>query len=116
MRRRVSVDSGDSLNKPDHRRLQDEAVGWIVRRDSGEWTHDTQAQFDAWLTTSNAHRVAFLRLEAGWEGAARLKALAVGQPRGASPASGAWDNSPYFKSLRPAVAPTASTPGARPRR
>jgi len=91
------MDGDDSKETPGHRALQDEAVAWLVRRDSGEWTQAAQARLDAWLATSTAHRVAFLRVEAGWEGAARLKALGAGHSPGSVPPLGAWGQSPFFE-------------------
>ena len=69
------MDSRDGTVGLDHRRLQDEAVTWLVRRDGNEWSQETQTQFDDWLAQSTAHRVAFLRLEAGWEGGKKERHL-----------------------------------------
>ena len=109
------MDSRDGTVGLDHRRLQDEAVTWLVRRDGNEWSQETQTQFDDWLAQSTAHRVAFLRLEAGWEGARRLKALGAGHTCGTVPPSGAWDQSPFFESPREAVAPSSPKSSRRPR-
>lgn len=97
------MDSRESIEGLDHRQLQQEAVEWLVHRDSGDWTSDSQAEFDAWLATSTAHRIAFLRIEAGWEGARRLKALAVGRAEGTVPPPGAWTPSPFFETTRAAA-------------
>jgi transmembrane sensor len=94
-----------------HRALEQEAVDWVVRRDSGEWGDDDQRQLDAWLATSTAHRVAFLRLQAGWDEARRLKALGTGHPRGSVPPPRAWRESPYFESSRAAPSDTPKEPG-----
>ncbi len=40
-----------------------------------DWNAERQAELDAWLAESVAHEVAYLRLEAGWNGADRLSAL-----------------------------------------
>jgi transmembrane sensor len=54
------------------------AAAWLVRRDREEWNDADQAEFHAWLSASTAHRVAFIRLQAAWQQAGRLKALAAG--------------------------------------
>jgi transmembrane sensor len=102
--------------------VEDVAAAWFWKKDSGNWTEQDQAEFEAWLNRSTAHRVAYLRLRAGWKGAARLQALGAGIPRGEVPPPGLWGNDlfpggknaakqsssvkpkPSFKSLRWAVA------------
>lgn len=52
------------------------AAEWIARRDNDDnWTHQQQCDLDAWLNESTAHRVAYLRLNAAWQRADRLRAL-----------------------------------------
>lgn len=82
----------------DHRQIEREAAAWLAQRDAGGWTPALQTGLDQWLDANLAHRVAFLRLEAAWHEAARLKALAAGG-HDAGPARGAWAQSPYFASL-----------------
>jgi len=55
--------------------LSRSAAVWIERRDFGVWGEDEQAQFDAWLSASPAHRIAYLRMEAGWKRTELLGAL-----------------------------------------
>ena len=57
------------------RQIELAASAWLARRDRGDWSAQSQAQLDAWLRESTAHRVAFLRLEAAWRRSDRLKAL-----------------------------------------
>jgi transmembrane sensor len=57
------------------------AAAWLVRRDREEWSDADQAEFHAWLSASTAHRVAFIRLQAAWQQAGRLKALAAGMTK-----------------------------------
>jgi transmembrane sensor len=105
----------------DSRTIEDQAAGWLIRRDSAEWTEGGAAELTAWLNASTANRVAFLRLEVGWEQSERLVALGAGKPRGAVPARGEWRVSPFFESrqattgssknqhrMRPVVALAAS--------
>lgn len=58
------------------------AAQWLTRRESGNWREADQAELDAWLDASTAHRVAFLRLDVAWNEAARLRALGAGIPAG----------------------------------
>jgi transmembrane sensor len=71
--------------------IERRAATWLQKRDSGTWSGADQSQLDEWLRSSTAHRVAFLRLEAGWDEVNRLKALAAGLPRGKVPPVGAFD-------------------------
>jgi transmembrane sensor len=74
----------------DSEQIEQEAALWVVRRDNRAWTEADQAQLDAWLAQDVAHRVAFVRLEAAWGKAARLRALGAGVPSGVIPPRGAW--------------------------
>lgn len=80
----------------DHREIERAASIWLARRDAGGWSDRQQTALDAWLAESTAHRVAFLRLQAAWEEAARLKTFAAGDMGGRIPARGEWAQSPYF--------------------
>ena len=56
--------------------IEDSAADWAaVRRVSDDWTPERQAELDAWLAQSLAHRVAYLRIEATWRRTDRLAAL-----------------------------------------
>lgn len=67
-------------------RIEETAAAYLAKRDSGEWSEADQAELNGWLQASTAHRVAFLRLEAAWQQALRLKALgAAAKPGVASP-------------------------------
>lgn len=78
--------------------IEHTAAQWLVRREAG-WDETEQAQFQAWLEASTAHRIAWIRLDTGWQRASRLKALGAGLPPGQVPPPGAWpelraDNEP----------------------
>ena len=62
--------------------IEAQAARWLERRNFGTWDEGVQAEFDAWMSESSAHEVAFLRLEAAWGRTERLVAL-----RGPSPSS-----------------------------
>jgi len=62
------------------------AAAWFERREWSDWGPAAQEALEAWLSASTAHRIAFVRLEAAWERAERLKALGAGAPPGRVPA------------------------------
>lgn len=64
----------------DRQHAEDRAAAFLQRRDTGPWTPADEAELSAWLESSTAHRVAFLRTEAAWEAMGRLKALGAGLP------------------------------------
>src|SRR5882757_6784525 len=97
------------------KQIEEYAAEWLARRDSGHWSDADQAELNDWLRASTAHRVAYLRLEAAWGQAGRLKALGAGFPADHIPAPGAWSNHPFFKSDTGA-APTLSVPQKTKRR
>lgn len=61
------------------------AAAWFERREWSDWDAAAEAELEAWLSVSTAHRVAFVRLQAAWERAERLKALGAGIPPGRVP-------------------------------
>ncbi len=75
----------------DSQRIERDAAAWLARREGGDWDEADAAALEAWLRAGTAHRVAFLRLQAAWDEAGRLQALAAGLPRGEVPARGAWN-------------------------
>jgi len=52
------------------------AAMYILQREKPEWSDADQAELDAWLEESMAHKAAYWRLEDGWRTADRLAALA----------------------------------------
>lgn len=81
--------------------IEDAAAAWFCKRDSGNWSAEDQAGFAAWLSQSTAHRVAWLRLQAAWKGAARMQALGAGIPRGEVPPPGHWGNDRFLGGKSP---------------
>lgn len=55
--------------------IEDRAARWLIRREEAEWSPADQAELDAWLEESMAHKAAFWRLEHGWREADRIGAL-----------------------------------------
>lgn len=97
----------------DRREIEERAAEWVARRDSGTWSEIDQAELSAWLATSTAHMVEYLRLEAAWEEASRLKAMGTGVRPGMIPDMQRWRRSPFFKHAPPAAA-SAHSPPAEP--
>jgi transmembrane sensor len=57
------------------RATEETAARWLLRREEAEWSAAQQAELDAWLAAAPEHRVAFYRLEFGWNKVDRLAAL-----------------------------------------
>lgn len=51
------------------------ASEWLERRAFGPWAESDQREFESWFTESLAHRIAFVRLEAGWKRTERMTVL-----------------------------------------
>jgi len=80
------------------------AASWFAKREGGDWNAADQAQLEAWLDSSTAHRIAFVRIMTAWERSGRLKALGAGVPEGTIPPRGAWGFAP------PSKAPASMAP------
>jgi len=90
--------------------IEEYASECLARRDSGQWSDADQASLNDWLRASTAHRVAYLRLEAAWAEAGRLKALGAGLTLDQVPPPGALRDNPFLKSAQvntalPLIAP-----------
>lgn len=59
----------------DSRTIDATAARWLVRRESEAWNERDRIELDTWLSESTLHRVAFVRLDAVWQQAARLRSL-----------------------------------------
>lgn len=97
--------------------IEDTAVRWFAKRESGAWSEADQAEFDAWRAADRAHRIEYLRVEAAWKQAARMKALGAGVPAGTIPPRGAWGDTRFSKGATPeesAAVVTAMEPPASP--
>ena len=77
-------------------RIDSEAGEWLARHQHESWDAAAHGAFERWLESSPRHRVAWLRLEHGWERAGRLKALKSATQRGV-PAPGEWSFSPFIE-------------------
>jgi transmembrane sensor len=70
------------------------AAAWFAKREGGDWNAADQAQLEAWLDSSTARRIAFIRIMTAWERSGRLNALGAGVPAGTIPARGSWGFAP----------------------
>src|SRR5258708_15597696 len=61
------------------------AASWFAKREGGDWNAADQVQLEAWLDSSTAHRIAFVRIMTAWERSGRLTALGAGGPEGTIP-------------------------------
>jgi len=60
--------------------IEAQAAQWIERRDFGGWTDADKEALEIWLAQSLAHRVAYDRLDLGWQRTERLTALRYAKP------------------------------------
>lgn len=60
--------------------IEYKAADWLQRRQFWNWSDEDQKALDTWLAESSAHRVAFLRLKAGYAQTERLVALRNSKP------------------------------------
>lgn len=81
--------------------IEERAAQWLARRESGAWSASDEAEFNAWLEQSTLHVVAFVRLEAAWNHAKRLKALSAGVQPGTVPSPEDWRLAPFFDRVAP---------------
>jgi transmembrane sensor len=81
------------------------AAEWFAKRESGQWSAADQSQLEAWLDSSTAHRIAFVRIVTAWERSGRLKALGAGVPAGMIPSRDAWSFAPDSSSASSKTVP-----------
>lgn len=62
--------------------IEHTAAQWLARRDGSDWSPAAQAELERWLDQSSLHKVTFLRLQAAWQQAGRLRALGAGRNDG----------------------------------
>jgi transmembrane sensor len=87
------------------------AAAWFERREWSEWDAAAEKELEAWLSESTAHRVAFVRLQAAWERAERLKALGAGNPLGQVPTRSSLGFAPEYTAIQESeAAPIARAP------
>jgi transmembrane sensor len=95
--------TGDSVE------IETAAAAWFAKRESGNWSAADEAQLQAWLESSTARRVAFIRIITAWERSGRLSALGAGVPPGAIPPRDVWRFAPVLN-VKDAVGSTSDSP------
>ncbi|WP_129778125.1 FecR family protein [Peristeroidobacter soli] len=86
------------------------AAVWLARRVGEGWTDADESSFNEWLQASTRNRVAFIRVNAAWQEAGRLKALGAGLPSGTVPGTGEWQLTPFFDAASTAAAASDASP------
>lgn len=56
-------------------RIEDEAAGWLIRKEEPGWDAAGEVELQAWLDESFAHKAAFWRLEDAWRQADRIASI-----------------------------------------
>lgn len=79
--------------------VKDVAAQWIARRDGENWNEADGIEFERWLRASTRNRIAYLRVEAAWREANRLKVLGAGARPGVIPSLEDWRSSPFFRHI-----------------
>jgi transmembrane sensor len=59
--------------------IEERAARWVLLREEPTWSPADEAELDAWLAESDAHKVAYWRLECGWREADRIASLGAPQ-------------------------------------
>ncbi len=82
--------SDGGANVASSRDIERVAADWLAQAEAGRLDAAGHAEFERWLQSATAHRVAYVRLRAAWRESARLKAIGAGVPSGQVPSRGAW--------------------------
>ncbi|MBS0421312.1 MAG: FecR domain-containing protein [Proteobacteria bacterium] len=97
----------------DSEAIERSAADWFARRESDSWTAADESRLDEWLAERTAHRIAFIRLQAAWQRAGRLRALSAGIAEGVIPPRGSLVDGPATATSTPIATPVrTATPAA----
>ena len=61
--------------------IEQTAARWVLLREEAEWSPSDEAELERWLLESDAHQVAYWRLEAGWREADRIGSIGAAPAR-----------------------------------
>lgn len=87
----------DSGQTDSVRHLKDVAAAWVLKQQNGDWTDADAAELSHWLQAATTNRVAYLRAQATWKEASRLKVLGAGLKPGTIPGAAEFNDSPFFR-------------------
>ena len=96
-------------NTTDSVEIETAAAAWFAKRESGDWSAVDEEQLQAWLESSTARRVAFIRIITAWERSGRLSALGAGVSPGTIPPRDVWRFAPVLNG-KGALAGTSDSP------
>jgi len=57
--------------------IEKQAARWVLLREEPSWSPADEAELEQWLAETDAHKVAFWRLEAGWREADRIASIGI---------------------------------------
>lgn len=77
--------------------VEEVAVRWFMRQQSGAWNDADQASLDTWLDANAAHRIQYLRIKHVWERSDSMKALGAGVAPGVVPPRGSWGDRRFLR-------------------
>ena len=80
--------------------IEREAIRWLQKRETEQWTPADDAELDRWLQASAGHSVSYIRLRSVWRRVEQLKHNAEGLPAGQVRRRGTHTPAPC---LRPAL-------------
>ena len=81
--------------------IEQQAALWIARQDGQDWNAGDNTDFENWIGQSTEHRVAYLRLRAGWE---KLDALSGRGAPTMEPQRPHWHKAAWSAALAAAAA------------
>ena len=55
--------------------IEEQAARWVLLREEPSWSSADEAELEQWLAETDAHKVAFWRLESGWREADRIASI-----------------------------------------
>ena len=93
----------------EHDSVLQEAAQWSLELSSGDIPAERIAQWQQWLTASEAHRAAFDRVQSTWGTVDRYATGSVAWPTDAEVASDAYDGSVSVSDWRARAAPNVAT-------
>jgi|HubBroStandDraft_2_1064218.scaffolds.fasta_scaffold49616_2 transmembrane sensor len=82
--------SSPHISSATAQQIKEQAASWFARNVCEPLPDGERAEFDAWIGQSTAHKLAYWRLDAGWQRSERMAALQHGRAEAVSKARGLW--------------------------